>query len=405
MTSSTTAPAPAPPVADWVTIEDLYRNPYPIFQRMREQGPIHWVPAVNRYLVIGFDEIDRIDHDADTFTANEEQSLQKKAMGHSMLRKDDPEHAYERKPFTPALGPRGVKKHWAAIFEKNLEHFLSEFEAKAVREGDSFRGDIHKDFGSPYAAQNLVDVLGFENASWQDLARWSQDMIDATGNYADDPEVWARGKKAYDEVDAAIEELIPKLTEEPNHSLLSGLLQYGMPIESIRANLKMSIGGGYNEPRDAFGTTVWALLERPHEYAKVASGEYDWRDAFDESVRWVAPIGMYSRQTTREVEIGGVTLPAKAKLGLCVGAANRDPAHFENPEEFQIGPKRQHLAFGTGVHACAGVWVARSQLADLAFPEVFRRFKNLRLDPERPATAGGWVFRGMLSLPVIWDAE
>ena len=401
-----TTKAPPPPVADWVTIEELYRDPFPIYRKLREIAPIHWVPAINRYLVVSHAEIHTIDHDAATFTADEENSLQKKAMGHSMLRKDDPEHAYERKAFNPVLGPRPVKKHWLSVFQKNMEHFLTEFEAKAVREGNEFTADIHKDFGSPYAAQNLLDIIGFKNAHWTDLARWSQDMIDATGNYANDPDVWARGKKAFEEVDAAIDEMVPELTAEPNITLLSQLLAYGMPMHSIRANLKMTIGGGYNEPRDAFGTTLWALLERPAEMAKVLSGEHTWRDAFEESVRWVAPIGMYSRQTTRDVEIGGVTLPAKAKLGICVGAANRDPAEFENPEEYVLDRKRDtHLGFGAGVHFCAGVWVARTQLADVAFPEVIRRYKNLRLDPANPATAGGWVFRGMLSLPVRWDAS
>jgi hypothetical protein len=228
-------------------------------------------------------------------------------------------------------------------------------------------------------------------------------MIDGTGNYADDPEVWAKAAASSAEVDAAIDELVPVLKAEPDASLLSAVVNAGMSIEAIRANMKMTIGGGLNEPRDVLGTAVWALLSNPDQLAQVLAEPALWATAFEEAVRWVAPIGMYPRQTTREVEIGGATLPAGARLGVVLGAANRDPEQFENPEAFDINrEKKPHLAFGGGAHFCAGTWVARTSVAQVALPKLFASLPGLRLT-DRPAREGGWVFRGMLELPVAWN--
>lgn len=118
------------PVADWVTIPELYRNPFPIYRRMREEAPVHWVPAVNRYMVTSYAACHTIEQDADTFSANESGSLMKRAMGHSMLRKDDPEHKVDRDSYGSTLRPGAIKNHWASIFEKNNTKYLDELIAK-----------------------------------------------------------------------------------------------------------------------------------------------------------------------------------------------------------------------------------------------------------------------------------
>jgi cytochrome P450 len=263
--------------------------------------------------------------------------------------------------------------------------------------------DFVWDYAAPYAAENLRLIMGFHNASQEDMQRWSQTMIDGTGNYADDPEVWAKSEQSYNEVDDAIDEILPYLRKNPDASLLSGMTSMPIPLEAIRANMKMTIGGGLNEPRDVLGTTVWALLANPEQLAQVLADETLYARAFEESVRWVAPIGMYPRETTAETVLEGVQLPAGARLGIVVGAANRDPAVFEDPEAFNINrEKKPHLAFGGGNHFCAGAWVARASVAQIAMPQVFRELPNLRLDPDNAPVDAGWVFRGMTKMPVLW---
>jgi cytochrome P450 len=380
-----------------VTIPELYADPYPIYQRLRATAPIHWVPAVDRYLVIDHHACHTIELDQERFSADETGSLMKRAMGHSMLRKDDPEHDVERKAYGGVLRPNAIKQHWNAVFERNAETYLTRL--RAAGSG----ADLVTEFAAPYAAENLRVVLGFRNATGDDLQRWSQTLIDGTGNYADDPDAWAAAERSSQEVDAAVDEMLPYLRRNPDASLLSVLAGGSMPLEAMRANLKMTIGGGLNEPRDAIATTMWALLSHPDQLARVLAGDR-WSDAFEESIRWVAPISMYPRQATRDTELDGMLVPRGARLGVVVGAANRDPAVFPDPESYDIDrPRKPHLAFGGGNHFCAGAWVARASVVRVALPRLFAEFPGLRLDPARPAAVGGWVFRGVLSLPVLWD--
>jgi hypothetical protein len=384
------------PAAEWVTIPALYADPYPIYQRLRETAPIHWVPAVGRYLVIGYDACHTIELDQERFSADETGSLMKRSMGHSMLRKDNAEHDVERRAYGGVLRPKAIAQHWSAVFERNAETCLARLRAAGPG------ADLVAEFAAPYAAENLRTVLGFVNATQEDLQRWSQTLIDGTGNYADDPDVWAAAERSSLEVDAAIDELLPYLRANPDASLLSVLAGSSMPLESLRANLKMTIGGGLNEPRDAIATTTWALLSHPDQLARVLAGDR-WSDAFEESIRWVAPISMYPRQATRDTELDGMVVPRGARLGVVVGAANRDPAVFPDPESYDIDRLRKpHLAFGGGNHFCAGAWVARASVVKVALPRLFAELPGLRLDPARRAVVGGWVFRGVLGLPVFW---
>ncbi len=395
MTMGTT-PARAIPSADWVTIPDLHADPYPIYRRLRTEAPIHWVPAVDRYLVIDYDACHTIELDPERFTADENRSLMKRSMGHSMLRKDDPEHDADRKAYGGVLRPKAIKERWNAVFARTFDIYLDRLRAAGPG------ADLVTEFAAPYAAENLRIVLGFSNASQEDLQRWSQTLIDGTGNYGDDPDVWAAAERSSREVDEAIDEMLPALRADPDGSLLAVLASSSMPLESLRANLKMTIGGGLNEPRDAIATTAWALLAHPDQLAAVlAAGR--WSDAFEESVRWVAPISMYPREATRDTELAGMSVPRGARLGVVVGAANRDPAVFADPERYDVDrPKKPHLAFGGGQHYCAGTWVARASVVGVALPRLFAELPGLRLDPTRPAVSGGWVFRGVTSLPVAW---
>lgn len=391
------------PVADWVTIADLHRDPFPIYDRLRAEGGVHWVPAVGRFLITSYAAVHETELDQEVYSANEEGSLQIRAMGHSMLRRDDPEHYLERRAWQPALRPGVVKRTWTEVFERNADRYLTELAEKGPG------ADLIWDFAAPYAAENLRQLLGLHNADQADLQRWSQTMIDATGNYADDPEVWALGQASFDEVDIALDEMLAWHAAhlDDNPTLIAQLLRAPgetMPLERIRANMKMSIGGGLNEPRDAIGVAAWALLSHPEQRDAVFVDGSLWPAVFEETIRWVAPIGLYSRQVTRDTVLAGVQLPAGARLGICILSANRDEGIWPEADRFDIHREMApHLAFGKGVHVCLGAWVAKAEVAAVGLPELFRRFSGLALSTQDPAEIAGWVFRGMTKLPVTWN--
>jgi len=139
--------------------------------------------------------------------------------------------------------------------------------------------------------------------------------------------------------------------------------------------------------------------------AQVRADPRLWKTVFEETVRWIAPIGLYPRRVSRTVELGGAVLEAGDALGLSVASACHDEDRFENGARFDINrPKGKHLAFGAGPHFCLGAWMARKLVGEIAVPLLFDRLPGLRLNPVVVPVVGGWVFRGPTSLPVLWDA-
>ncbi|MGY2987057.1 cytochrome P450 [Bradyrhizobium sp. USDA 4508] len=390
----------AVPVVTDIAYQDLLDAPYPIFRRLREIAPAVFVAPAKLTLVTRFDDIMRIERDPATYSADNPASLVNKVMGPTFMRKDGAEHAIGRKAIEPSFRPATIKEHWApqftAIAEKLIDDLLATEEA-----------DLFSALAAPMASLSLMAMIGFRKMPWQTLAEWSQALIDGAGNYAADAEIERKAMQASAEVDAAIDAVLDDHRRQPNPSVLSSMINADppMPIEAIRANIKVIIGGGLNEPRDAILTLVLGLLENPPQKNSVLAKPDLWPAALEEAVRWISPIGMYPRRVTRDVDLSGTTLPQDLQIGLCVGAANRDGSRFVEPDRFDVTrPKQSHLAFGAGPHFCAGTWVSRLTVGKIVAPMLFARLRNLRLRAEAPPVVRGWVFRGPVTLPVRWDA-
>jgi cytochrome P450 len=197
---------------------------------------------------------------------------------------------------------------------------------------------------------------------------------------------------------------VPKLGRYPSHSLLGVMLASGMPMESVRANVKLTISGGQNEPRKAIAGTVWALLTHPDQLELARAGLVPWLQVFEEYVRWISPIGMSPRRIARSWTIRDIGFEVNDRVFLMFGSANRDEKYFENADRFDIRrDTSKSIAFGAGPHFCAGAWASRAMVAEVALPTVFSRLRNLRIVEGEPVRIGGWAFRGLLNLPLAWD--
>ena len=175
-----------------------------------------------------------------------------------------------------------------------------------------------------------------------------------------------------------------------------------MPLDSVRANIKLAISGGQNEPRDAIAGAVWALLSHPGQLSMVRDGTATWAQVFDEYVRWVSPIGMSPRRIAQPYCFEGIHFQPEDRVFLMFGSANRDEAHFKDPEHFDVTrDASRHIAFGAGPHFCAGAAASRTLIADVALPAIFERLQGLRLAGD--AVFEGWAFRGLRALPVAWE--
>jgi hypothetical protein len=173
-----------------------------------------------------------------------------------------------------------------------------------------------------------------------------------------------------------------------------------IPRSQIYANIKIAIGGGINEPRDALATIIYGLLTNPDQLEEVKRQDA-WADAFEEGVRWVAPIQASSRRATRDLEIDGIDIPEGVTLMTIQASANRDEDLYEDGESFNVFRKKApHQAFGSGPHHCAGAHISRRTVGEIMLPMLFERFPGMTLDKPEDVVWSGFGFRGPLNLPV-----
>lgn len=380
-----------------IDVQRFWADPYPDLARMRAEAPIAFVPQLGATLITRRDDIFVCEKNIAVFSSHQPQGLMNRLMGHNMMRKDGEAHLAERRQAFPALSPKTVRNAWTAKFQDHCDRILEELTPAGEAE-------LVKAFALRFSAECLKDITGLTNMRFEDMDAWSQGMIDGIANYVGDPEVERRCHAATAGIDAAIDDMLPVVTSVPNQSLLSVLLQAGMPMESVRANVKLAISGGQNEPRDAIAGAIWALLTHPEELRKVVAGEVSWLQVFEEFARWIAPIGMSPRRVAKRHEFAGVTFEPEDRVFLMFGSANRDEAHFDAPERFDVSRNTsKSVSFGAGPHFCAGAAASRAMVADVALPTVFTRLKNLRVAEGEAIRIGGWAFRGVLNLPVAWN--
>jgi cytochrome P450 len=380
-----------------IDVQKFWADPYPDLARMRQEAPIAFVPQLGSTVFTRRDDIFTQEKRIDVFSSHQPAGLMNRLMGHNMMRKDGDAHMAERAAMFPSVSPRAVRDIWLAKFQAHADRILDEL-------AGSGHADLVKAFALPLSAECLKDITGLTNMRYQDMDAWSQAMIDGIANYAGDEAVEARCHAATAGIDAAIDDMMPVVSRHPNGSILGVLLAAGQPIESIRANVKLAISGGQNEPRDAIAGAVWALLTHPAQLGLIRDGRAKWIDAFEEYARWIAPIGMSPRRVTRQWNYHGVDFEPEDRVFLMFGSANRDEACFSDPDRFDI--KRdtsKSIAFGAGPHYCAGAFASRAMVAGVALPSLFERLRGLRLDAPEQVKIGGWAFRGLLNLPVRWD--
>jgi cytochrome P450 len=380
-----------------IDVTAFWDDPYPTLVRLRRDTPIAFVPQFGSTLLCSRDDIFVSEKKIDVFSSHQPDGLMNKLMGHNMMRKDGDAHMVERNAIFPAISPKTVKAHWTKQFQAHADRIIDTLDPAGSI-------DFVRDFAMPFSAECLKSITGLTNVRFQDMNAWSQGMIDGIANYIGDPAVEARCHAATSGIDAAIDDMLAVLRRKPDQSLLGVMLACGMPMESVRANVKLAVAGGQNEPRDAIAGTVWALLTHPDQLALVLDGKLRWIQAFEEYARWISPIGMSPRRIAKPWTIRDVAFETDERIFLMFGSANRDEKYFENGDQFDIRRDvTKSVAFGAGPHFCAGASASRAMVADVSLPTIFSRLKNLRIVEDEPLRIGGWAFRGLLNLPVAWD--
>jgi cytochrome P450 len=384
------------PLDEEITLQQLDEDPYPIYQRLRRDAPVLRVKATGRTLLTKAEDTKYVKDNPALFSSNDPNTPMKRAFqAHTLMRKDGDDHMRERMAMAPAFSPKVIRTDWMPQYMRVAEEYVSR-----LPRGETV--DLFTALAGPYAARGLAILLGIEEASDDDLQHWSQTLIDAAGNFGWQDEPFARSDRANDEMNRLFDSLQDRHRAVPNNSALSVMLNADDPIETtqIYSNIKIAIGGGINEPRDALNTILYGLLTNPDQLAEVKR-QNDWERAFEEGIRWVAPIQVSSRLVMEDTEIRGCHIPKGDTVMTIQASANRDEDRYEDGESYQVyREKKSHQAFGNGPHFCQGSHVARRAVADVMLPILFDKFPNMSIPNRDDVIWRGFGFRGPTQIPI-----
>ena len=377
-----------------VDIKAFHVDPYDALTSMRQHTPICYVPQLNATLLTRHSDIVVCEKNIEVFSSEQPGGLMTVLMGENMMRKDGTAHTTERRQSLPSLSPRAVKNIWKQQFEESADAILDELADHAASD---LACDLVKEYALPVSAHALAHITGLTNMTPDQLDSCSQGMIDGIANYSGDAAIQQKCIESTKLIDSCIDEMQTAGAAEA--SLLNVLMKAGQPEASVRANIKLAISGGQNEPRDAIAGSVYALLAHPEQLSSVINGAVSWRQVFEEYARWMSPIGMSPRRIARAFEWNGHNFEKESRAFLMFGSGNRDETVFSSAKHFDITrDTTKAISFGAGPHFCAGAAASRVLIADVALPKLFARFPNIKLDGE--VEFKGWAFRGPVSVPV-----
>ena len=380
-----------------ITLAQLDEDPFPIYKRLRREAPVVRVKNAGRTFVTKAVDTRYVKDNPGIFSSNDPNTPMRRAFwAHTLMRKDGQEHLRERMAMAPSFAPKVIRDEWVPEYEKIAKEYVARLPRGEVV-------DLFSALSGPYAARGLAIVLGIDAATDDQMQRWSQALIDGAGNFGWKDEPFQRADRANEEMHRLFESLRDRHHAKPNNSALSVMLNADDPIEKtqIYANIKIAIGGGINEPRDALNTVLFGLLSNPEQLGEVKRNA-DWDKAFEEGIRWVAPISASSRLVVEDTEIRGWFIPKGDVVMTIQASANRDEDLFDDGESFFVYRNTNpHQSFGNGPHFCQGTHIARRAVAQVMLPILFDRFPNMSLPKPSAVNWRGFGFRGPLNLPVL----
>ncbi len=381
-------------------------DPYPTYHALRRHDPVRRL-ADGSYFLTRYDDIDAVYHDPILFSSDKTVDF-KPNFGDSLLYEhhttslvfnDPPSHTRVRKLLAPAFAPRALKALQDRL-EAQVDRLLD-------RADDCGHIDLISDFASALPVQLIGDMLGVPQDEREPLRGWSLAILGGLEPTLNKKQL-ETGCQAVADFKSHLRELIADRKKHPGQhddgEILSKLMaaeEDGETLSELELlhNCIFLLNAGHETTTNLIGNGVAALFQFPNEMARLRREPDLIRSAVEEFLRFESSNQLGNRRLKREAILGGKAMPAGTYIHLCIGAANRDPAHFPDPDRLDItrSPNR-HLAFGAGIHACAGMSLARME-AQIAINKLLKRFPKLRPDGI-PVRGGRARFRGFQSLPV-----
>jgi cytochrome P450/predicted NAD/FAD-dependent oxidoreductase len=372
-------------------LPEVHADPYPAYERMREEDPVNFADAAGMWFLVRHEDCARVLTDA-RFSAElgHEGRDPLRNVARSMLTTDDPDHARMRAPLARIFGGRAVERLRPAARAAS-EALLD----RAAGGGDL---DAIADFAEPLALGLLGDLLGVP-ADDRDAFRTLADAASAVLDPLAPPDVQEAGERATEELERYLSSLAARSRRAPRDDTVGTLVRAcdeegSLSWPEVLMACDLLVVGGYQPTAHLIGNALLALMQHPAELQRLARGDVPPATAIDELLRFDSPIQFASRIAREDMVVGGRTIRAGDRVLCLLGAANRDPAVFEDPARLDLGrhPNR-HLGFGTGIHHCLGAALARVAAGE-AVAAFARRFPDAEL-VEPPTWRPSVIPRGL----------
>jgi cytochrome P450 len=391
------------PVAFNPFLPEVIANPYPTYHRLRREDPVHLSPlgiwALSRY-----DDAATLLRDPRFGRRGFQQILEsrfgRQGLGQSMLFQDPPDHTRLRtlvnKGFTPRV-IEGMRSHIQQVVDGLLD------QVKAAG-----RMDVVADLAYPLPVIVICEMVGVPAEDRDKFRDWSYAIARSLDAIAvPNEELARRANEAQDALTAYFARLIEERRRAPRPDLLSALIAAEEAGDRLTTQELFATGillfiAGHETTVNLIGNGTLALLRNPDQMQRLRAEPGLIASAVEELLRYDSPVQRTGRLLYEDVTIDGKTIPKGSIAVALIGAANRDPAHFPDPDRLDITRSdNRHLAFGWGIHFCLGAPLARLE-GQIAFSTLLRRFPRLALAADQVEYRETSTLRGLRELPVTF---
>ena len=388
-----------------LTSPEFFSDPYPTYRKLRESGAPYWQahsgPGGGMWLLTSYADVAMILKDP--VTTKSALHLKKPeevtAFDHTMLAKDPPEHTRLRSLANLAFTPARCRD-----LEPRIVQIVDELIDKVRAKGEM---DFVAEFAMPLPAIVIAELLGVPPDDRDAFHLWSEQIVRGSDELRSEEDA-----RNFEQAGMALfgyfTSLIERRRQDPQDDLVSGLILARDEKDRLTENelLALCMGlliAGHTTTANLLANGLWTLLRHPEQYALLRSNMDLLPSAIEEMLRYESPVQRGTFRMTKEpLTIGGITIPANQQVSGVLGAANRDPEVFADPDKFDITRQpNKHLAFGLGTHFCFGAPLGRAE-ARIGFSRLFEQLPNLKLATDTPAWGATTFFRGLDRLPVTF---
>ena len=383
----------------------FYADPFPVYRALREHQPVKPMADGSLFLTRWAD-LDRVYRDTRAFSSDKHEEFRPKYGASplyehhttSLVFNDPPLHTRVRRLIAGALMPRAI-----AAMEPGLHALVGQLLDAMAARGEA---DLIEDFAAAIPIEVIGNLLGVPVEERGPLRGWSLAILGALEPVVT-PEAAERGNAAVSDFLDYLRGLVARRRARPGDAatdVLTRLIEGEADGERLTEaellhNCIFLLNAGHETTTNLIGNGLELLMRFPDQRARLLAEPGLIGTAIEEFLRYESSNQLGNRRAVVETEIGGVAVPAGTLLTLCIGAANRDPARFEDPDRLDVGRQpNRHLAFAGGPHMCAGMTLARLE-GRIAIGAFLRRFPDYAAAGE-PERGGRARFRGFLSLPV-----